>query len=99
MLILGKKLDAQEAAELRLVNKVFASGEELEDGVTSIARTIAKFPQSSIGITKRMMREQGGVFESLKRVNKQESEELKRRFMTRGALQAAVRFMLRKSKL
>jgi delta(3,5)-delta(2,4)-dienoyl-CoA isomerase len=51
----GRKLSAQEAKSIGLVNDVFASKEALEENVTALARSIAsKSPLAVVG-TKRVL--------------------------------------------
>ncbi len=51
----GRKLEAQEAKDIGLVNRVFATREQLELGVRALANTIAAKSPLSIRGTKEMM--------------------------------------------
>ena len=97
ILILGKKLTAQEAKSANLLNEVFPTVEKLREQVNSIANQITELPQTAVREGKRVIRlsHRG----HLRELNRLEFENLTQRFVSDECKEAVLRFMTRKSKM
>lgn len=95
LLLQGKRMDAKEAEQVGLVNKVFADNKELEQYVTMTAKALAKLPQQSLQANKRLSRERGGLLATLDQVNEVEVKTLKERWASKEAYDALMAFVNR----
>ena len=94
MLILGKKLTAEEAQNLNLVTEVFEDS-LLKEKVQQIAKTLNELPAASVHASKQMIRASLDI-NLLKAVNKRECIMLQDRWISDDCMNAIVKFMNKK---
>jgi 2-(1,2-epoxy-1,2-dihydrophenyl)acetyl-CoA isomerase len=56
LMMLGDKVNAEEALQMGMLYKVFAD-EQLQEEALKIAETLAQMPTKGIGLTKRLLNE------------------------------------------
>lgn len=95
LLLQGKRMDAKEAEQAGLLNKVFSTNQELEQHVTTLAKSMSQLPQQSLQANKRLLRERGGVLSTLDQVNQVEVKTLKERWASKEAYDALMNFVNR----
>jgi len=97
ILLLGKKLTAQEAKSANLLNEVFPTVNQLREHVQSVATQISELPQTAVREGKKLIRSSHRGH--LRELNRVEFENLTQRFVSDECKEAVIRFMTRKSKL
>lgn len=90
LLILNHKMSAQEAYQFGFVANVYKNESEIWEKL----KEIDDLPLGSIVANKRLIR--GQMIKKLDEVNNQELVELEKRFETEEAMEAMVRFQMRK---
>ena len=95
VLILGKKISAEEAAAVGLVNQIIR-GDFLAE-VSERARELAVLPPGSVRHGKELMRRWGR--EELHRVNREECKVLVERWQSDECMEAVLAFFQRRAKL
>lgn len=91
MLILGKKVTAEEAKTLNIVTEVFEDA-SLKERVNAIAKMINELPSASVTASKQMIRSSLDT-NLLKSVNKRECTLLQERWISDECMNAVVKFM------
>ncbi len=90
LLLFGRKLTAEEAQQRGLVNKVIDE-KSFQEEKEKICQEIVSLPKGSLLTSKLLM--QKWTKETLHRVNKDEVETLKQRWLTEEFVQAMMEFM------
>ena len=95
VLILGKKISAEEAVSVGLVNRIIR-GDFLAE-VSERVRELAMLPPGSVRHGKELMRRWGR--EKLHRVNREECKVLVERWQSDECMEAVLAFFQRRAKL
>eukprot|EP01117_Protostelium_nocturnum_P015217 TRINITY_DN5874_c0_g1_i1.p1 TRINITY_DN5874_c0_g1~~TRINITY_DN5874_c0_g1_i1.p1 ORF type:complete len:286 (-),score=94.82 TRINITY_DN5874_c0_g1_i1:72-875(-) len=96
ILVLGKKFDAKEALEARLVGRVFPHDQLMKVALES-ARTIASFQPETLADGKALIRSEE-MRKKLSEVNRKEVEVLTRRWVSHELMEAIAKFYSGKTK-
>jgi len=92
MLILGKKFSASDLLHL-IVTEVFESASAALEHTSQVAKRVSAFPPECLLASKQLI--VGRERENLKRINKEEVEELGRRWASPELIEAVAKFMSR----
>jgi peroxisomal 3,2-trans-enoyl-CoA isomerase len=95
ILMLGRKISAQEAYERNLVTRVLPSN-ELEERVGEVMKELVHLPQGSLIKSKALLR--GTFIELLEKTNREECDLLRERWLSEECMQAIVDFMQKRNK-
>jgi len=93
LLLLGKKMSAQEAERANFVSAVFPANSLLDEALKR-ARVMSTFPPTALRDTKELSR--ASLKQLLHEVNDRELTCLVKRFMTEESQQAMMKFMMEK---
>jgi peroxisomal 3,2-trans-enoyl-CoA isomerase len=96
MLLLGKKLSSSDLLHL-LVTEVFDTVPAVLEYTSQVAKRVSSFPPECLLASKRLIVERS--IELLKQINKEEVEELGRRWASPELIEAVAKFMNRKANL
>ena len=90
LLILGRKIGAQEAYERNLITRVFPVG-ELRGKVNEILKELSELPHESVVKSKALIRE--SFTNLLEDANARECELLRERWLSEECMQAIMKFL------
>jgi len=96
VLLLGKKLNAQEALRFGFLNDIY-SDNELFEKVMSIARKLSESPPESLIQSKKLIRSHE-ILKNLEEINRKEVDILVSRWKSTEFMETIMKFMVSKTK-